>query len=195
MIKNPSGLHARQASMFVNMAKSFKSSIFIEKEGKKVNAKSMMAVMMLGVKQGDEIVLIGDGEDAQYAINELEQLVNSGIGETIASKRLIKKSHVKFNIKEFVGDGSGVGIFYFNGEIYHSFANHSHAIEEAAKNHKLTIDEITEMDIKGEIPIALGYMHNSINTIVMPPELRNISLDIIKNDILQVLPDYNIIGD
>ena len=193
---NPSGLHARPASMFVSTCKRFSSNIKLNKDGQIVNAKSLMAVLMLGIRQGDQTVIIIDGEDEQQALTELEQLINNNLGEITANKkRLIRKAEQKYSIKEYSGDGSGVGIFYFNGEIYHSFANHMHAVEKAAEIHNLSVDDITEMEIEGKIPMALGYMHNSIKTIVFPSELRNTNIENIIEDILTILPEYEIIED
>ncbi|OPJ56824.1 HPr family phosphocarrier protein [Alkalithermobacter paradoxus] len=81
MIVNESGLHARPAGMFVKKASEFKSSVEIEFNGKKINAKSIMGVMSLGLSKGSEITIIVNGEDAQNAMNALVELVESGFGE------------------------------------------------------------------------------------------------------------------
>ncbi|HJV44317.1 MAG TPA: HPr family phosphocarrier protein [Bacillota bacterium] len=74
-IKNPQGLHARPATVFVQKASSFSSSINIIKGGKKINGKSIMGLMTLAAKQGDEIILEADGPDEQEAINELGKVL------------------------------------------------------------------------------------------------------------------------
>ena len=65
------GLQARQAALFVQEANRFASEIFIEKDGKKVNAKSIMGIMSLAVGRGEEVVLFAEGSDAEAAIDTL----------------------------------------------------------------------------------------------------------------------------
>lgn len=81
VVKNKTGLHARPAAMFVQTANKFKSEIFIEKEGKKVNAKSIMGVMSLAVSQGTTIAISAQGEDEKDAVEALVELVESKFGE------------------------------------------------------------------------------------------------------------------
>ena len=81
IIKNETGLHARPASIFVDKTGEFKSDIKIESKGKKVNAKSIMSVMSLGVDGGDEITLTIDGEDEETAMKELSKLINEDLPE------------------------------------------------------------------------------------------------------------------
>ncbi|SHH12993.1 HPr family phosphocarrier protein [Tepidibacter thalassicus] len=81
IIKNESGIHARPAGVFVKKASEFKSQVEIVFNGKKVNAKSIMGLMSLGLSKGDEITIVANGEDAQNAVNELAALVESGFGE------------------------------------------------------------------------------------------------------------------
>ncbi|KXG78573.1 HPr-like protein Crh [Fervidicola ferrireducens] len=81
VVKNKTGLHARPAAMFVQTANKFKSEIFIEKEGKKVNAKSIMGVMSLAVSQGTTITISAQGEDEKDAVEALVELVESKFGE------------------------------------------------------------------------------------------------------------------
>lgn len=81
VVKNKTGLHARPAAMFVQTANKFKSEIFIEKEGKKVNAKSIMGVMSLAVSQGTTIAISAQGEDEKEAVEALVELVESKFGE------------------------------------------------------------------------------------------------------------------
>ncbi|HHY42937.1 MAG TPA: HPr family phosphocarrier protein [Thermoanaerobacterales bacterium] len=81
IVKNKTGLHARPAALFVQTANKFKSEIFIEKQGKKVNAKSIMGVMSLAVSQGTEITISAQGEDEQDAVKKLVELIESKFGE------------------------------------------------------------------------------------------------------------------
>lgn len=80
-VKNKTGLHARPAALFVQAANKFKSEIFIEKEGKKVNAKSIMGVMSLAVFQGTSIIISAQGEDEEEAVSKLTELVDGKFGE------------------------------------------------------------------------------------------------------------------
>lgn len=77
-IKNSVGLHARPATFFIQMANSFKSSIWVEKEDCRVNAKSLLGVLSLGIVEGTTITLIADGNDEAAAIDGLVALVDSG---------------------------------------------------------------------------------------------------------------------
>ena len=70
-IKDEIGFHARTASLFAKKASKFKSEIFIEFNRKKVNAKSTLSIMTLGVKSNDEIVLTTNGNDEKEAHNTL----------------------------------------------------------------------------------------------------------------------------
>jgi phosphocarrier protein len=80
-INNNVGLHARPATFFVQKANSFKSSIWVEKEDCRVNAKSLLGVLSLGITKGTNITLIADGADEGAAIDSLAALVNSEFGE------------------------------------------------------------------------------------------------------------------
>ena len=80
-INNNVGLHARPATFFVQKANSFKSSIWVEKEDCRVNAKSLLGVLSLGITKGTNITLIADGADEGAAIDSLAVLVNSEFGE------------------------------------------------------------------------------------------------------------------
>jgi len=81
IVKNKTGLHARPAALFVQAANKHKSEIFIEKQGKKVNAKSIMGVMSLAVSQGTEITISAHGEDEEEAVKNLVELIESKFGE------------------------------------------------------------------------------------------------------------------
>ncbi len=76
-ITNADGLRASKAAMFVQVAGGFSSQIFVEKGNKKINAKSIMGVLSLGVKQGEKIYIFANGKDEQDAVTAIEKLVNS----------------------------------------------------------------------------------------------------------------------
>ena len=81
-LTNQVGLHARPATFFIQKANEYKSSIWIERDERKVNAKSLLGVLSLGVVKGGEITLIADGEDEEDAIAALIELIESNFGET-----------------------------------------------------------------------------------------------------------------
>jgi phosphocarrier protein len=74
-IKNSVGLHARPATFFIQKANSYKSSIWVEKEDCRVNAKSLLGVLSLGIAQDTEITIIADGADEAAAVEGLKSLV------------------------------------------------------------------------------------------------------------------------
>ena len=80
-VNNSVGLHARPATFFVQKANSFKSSIWVEKEDCRVNAKSLLGVLSLGISKGTEIKLIADGVDENNAIDGLAELIDGEFGE------------------------------------------------------------------------------------------------------------------
>lgn len=77
-IINPSGLHARPASLFVQVANKYDSEINVKKGKQKVNGKSIMGIMMLAAECGSKIVIVADGPDARDAIKELADILLSG---------------------------------------------------------------------------------------------------------------------
>lgn len=77
-IQNSVGLHARPATFFIQKANSYKCSIWVEKEDCRVNAKSLLGVLSLGISKGMTITLIADGGDEADAVEGLSDLVNSG---------------------------------------------------------------------------------------------------------------------
>lgn len=81
-IINKLGLHARAAARLVGLTSQFASAIEIERNGRKVNGKSIMGVMMLAAAKGAEIIVYADGADAQEALAAIEALVNERFGET-----------------------------------------------------------------------------------------------------------------
>jgi phosphocarrier protein len=81
LIVNKLGLHARAAAKFVNTASAFGSTIQVERNGQRVNGKSIMGVMMLAASKGTEITLIIDGDDENEAAAALEELIADRFGE------------------------------------------------------------------------------------------------------------------
>ena len=77
-IRNSVGLHARPATFFIQKANSYKSSIWVEKEDCRVNAKSLLGVLSLGIVKGMTITLIADGPDEAAAIEGLAEMVENG---------------------------------------------------------------------------------------------------------------------
>ncbi|PKM50918.1 MAG: HPr family phosphocarrier protein [Firmicutes bacterium HGW-Firmicutes-7] len=71
-VKIASGFESRPVALFVQVASQFKSNIYVSLEEKKVNAKSIMGMMSLGVLEGESLIIIADGEDEIKAIEELE---------------------------------------------------------------------------------------------------------------------------
>jgi len=80
-IVNKLGLHARAAAKFVTTASTFASSIDIEKNGQKVNGKSIMGVMMLAASRGTRLIIMAEGEDEKEAVDSLERLIEEKFGE------------------------------------------------------------------------------------------------------------------
>lgn len=81
MVQNQVGLHARPATFFIQKANEFKSSIWIEKEERRVNAKSLLGILSLGIVGGTQIRVIADGADEEAAVDGLVELVESGFAE------------------------------------------------------------------------------------------------------------------
>ena len=75
VIKNRTGLHARPAAIFVQVANKFESDIAIIKEDQEINGKSIMGILMLAAEKGAKITLVADGDDAQKAIEELSEIL------------------------------------------------------------------------------------------------------------------------
>ena len=81
LVRNQVGLHARPATFFIQKANEFKSSIWVEKDERRVNAKSLLGVLSLGIVGGTSIDIIADGSDEQEAVDSLVALVESGFAE------------------------------------------------------------------------------------------------------------------
>ena len=80
-VKNSVGLHARPATFFIQKANEYKSSIWVEKEERRVNAKSLLGVLSLGIVKGTKISIIADGSDEEEAVRTLIELIESDFSE------------------------------------------------------------------------------------------------------------------
>ena len=80
-INNNGGLHARPATYFIQKANSYNCSIWIQKDDRKMNAKSLLGVLSLGIMGGTKIRIIAGGPDEEQAVEELVKLVESGFAE------------------------------------------------------------------------------------------------------------------
>ena len=78
LVQNQVGLHARPATFFIQKANEFKSSIWVEKEERRVNAKSLLGVLSLGIVGNTKIKIIADGADEEEAVDSLVKLIQSG---------------------------------------------------------------------------------------------------------------------
>ena len=81
VINNASGLHARPATFFIQKANCYKSSIWVEKGDRKVNAKSLLGVLSLGIAKGMTVTLIADGVDEDTALEGLCAVIDAGCAE------------------------------------------------------------------------------------------------------------------
>ena len=80
-VQNQVGLHARPATFFIQKANEFKSSIWVEKDERRVNAKSLLGVLSLGIVKDTVITIIVDGPDEEAALDGLCALINGGLGD------------------------------------------------------------------------------------------------------------------
>jgi phosphocarrier protein len=80
-ITNNIGLHARPATFFIQKANTYHSSVWVEKDDRRVNAKSLLGVLSLGIAKGMTITLIADGQDEVGAIDGLVELIETGFAE------------------------------------------------------------------------------------------------------------------
>lgn len=81
VVTNQLGIHARPAAMFVKIANRFDCDIFVEKDGERVNGKSIMGLMMLAAGPGSKLLIFAEGEDAARAVVELEALLKRKFDE------------------------------------------------------------------------------------------------------------------
>ena len=80
-IVNRLGMHARPAAMFVRVASRFRCEVWVEKEGERINGKSIMGLMMLAAGQGSKLMIWCEGPDADKAMEELEELIAGKFNE------------------------------------------------------------------------------------------------------------------
>jgi phosphocarrier protein len=80
-IVNDVGLHARPATFFIQKANSYKSTIWLEEGGRRINAKSLLGVLSMGIIKGTTITLISDGLDEVEALDGLESLITKGLND------------------------------------------------------------------------------------------------------------------
>jgi phosphocarrier protein len=81
MVSNKLGIHARPAAMFVKTANRFHCDIFVEKDGERVNGKSIMGLMMLAAGPGSKVTVHAEGQDAPQALAEIETLIKRKFDE------------------------------------------------------------------------------------------------------------------
>ena len=78
VVKNKVGLHSKFATFFTKRANEFRSSIWLERDDRRVNAKSLLGVLSIGVVAGDKVVIIADGNDEDKALSVLVELIENG---------------------------------------------------------------------------------------------------------------------
>ena len=93
VINNQVGLYARPATFFIQKANEFNCSIWVEKDERRVNAKSLLGVLSLGVVQGTEITLIADGVDEAEAIDSLVALLADGLNQSATKTTRHQREH------------------------------------------------------------------------------------------------------
>ena len=81
VIDNRNGLHARPAAMFVKISSRYRAEVWVEKDGERVNGKSIMGLMMLAAGKGSRLQVIAEGVDAEKAVAEIKNLVETRFGE------------------------------------------------------------------------------------------------------------------
>ena len=81
VVNNQVGLHARPATFFIQKANEFKSSIWVEKDERRVNAKSLLGVLSLGIVRGTAITISADGADDEEAVGALTELISTNFSE------------------------------------------------------------------------------------------------------------------
>lgn len=77
VVQNQVGLHARPATFFIQKANEYKSSIWVEKDSRRVNAKSLLGVLSLGITKGVSITIVAEGADEEEAVSNLADLISS----------------------------------------------------------------------------------------------------------------------
>src|SRR6266513_6057570 len=81
VVRNKLGIHARPAAMFVKTANRFECDVFVEKDGEKVNGKSIMGLMMLAAGPGSKLIVTCEGDDGPKALDEIEALIKRKFDE------------------------------------------------------------------------------------------------------------------
>ncbi len=81
VVQNQVGLHSRPATYFIQKANLFRCSIWVEKDERRVNAKSLLGVLSLGIVGGSTITISADGADEKNAVDTLVRLVDSGFAD------------------------------------------------------------------------------------------------------------------
>lgn len=104
-VKTEVGLYARVATYFIQKANEFKSSIWLEKDDRRVNAKSLLGVLSLGVGGGATIKIIADGEDESQSVDALVSLIENGFtlpdpNEEIYKEPAVSNSEANYNSQE-----------------------------------------------------------------------------------------------
>ncbi|MFC1548789.1 HPr family phosphocarrier protein [Candidatus Omnitrophota bacterium] len=79
IVKNKTGLHARPAAMFVQIANKYESEIVIIKDDQEVNGKSIMGILMLAAEKGSKVTIVANGDDAESAVEELSKILLNDI--------------------------------------------------------------------------------------------------------------------
>ncbi|MGI6778811.1 MAG: HPr family phosphocarrier protein [Acetivibrionales bacterium] len=86
VIKNESGLQSKSAAVFIQKVSNYKSRVWIEKDERKANAKSLLGLLSLGISNGTKVTVIVEGEDEEKAASELEKYLNSDMAESISTQ-------------------------------------------------------------------------------------------------------------
>ena len=81
VVNNQVGLHARPATFFIQKANEYKSSVWVEKDERRVNAKSLLGVLSLGIIRGTSINILADGTDEAEAVDSLSELISTNFSE------------------------------------------------------------------------------------------------------------------
>ncbi|MEN8905556.1 MAG: HPr family phosphocarrier protein [Clostridiales bacterium] len=80
-IKNPLGLNSKAAALFIHKSSGYRSSIWIEKDERKANAKSLLGLLSLSIQMGESVIIAVEGDDEKTALRELEEYLNNDLGE------------------------------------------------------------------------------------------------------------------
>ncbi|MDD3147036.1 MAG: phosphoenolpyruvate--protein phosphotransferase, partial [Candidatus Riflebacteria bacterium] len=114
VVVNPSGLHARPASVLAGLARQFECELHLQKGDRTANARSVSAVMGLEVEKGDKIVLVANGPDAQKAVDHILPRLREGLGENLnaaaAEQQTAFKKGEKTAINQLAGIGASRGV-------------------------------------------------------------------------------------